>query len=223
MLKTSFYSCQKFQDNLTTRQPDYDQIMRSSKRRQLAAEPNATRKHETPSKVRPSWGKTRIPRNAPSSQPVFSRGHSFTRDKSPARAHLAKHWQHLWLLSLERLRKIQERLDYITQKRLAANFSFEEWKKRVSQWLSFVFRQSIVSCHTHHNNITQSDAFILRETSQSETSPSANLVNSSRFSLVQPLAAREQIACLGYIQTKWSRPRRESDTWTVHFWLPCHE
>jgi hypothetical protein len=103
--------------------------MRSSKRRQLAAEP--ARKHEIPSKVRPGWSKTRIPRNAPSSQPVFSRGHSFTRDKSPARAQLAKHWQHLWLLSLERMRRIQERLDYITQMKLAANFSFDEWKKRV--------------------------------------------------------------------------------------------
>ena len=105
--------------------------MRSSKRRQLATEPPATKKHETPSKMRPGWSKTRIPRNAPS-QPVFSRGHSFTRDKSPARAHLAKHWQHLWLMSLERMRRIQERLDYITQKKLAANFNFEEWKKRVS-------------------------------------------------------------------------------------------
>ena len=106
--------------------------MRSSKRRQQANEPVATKKHEIPSKTRPGYGKTRIPRNAPSSQPVFSRGHSFTRDKSPARAHLAKHWQHMWLLSLERMRRIQERLDYITQKKLAANFSFEEWRKRVS-------------------------------------------------------------------------------------------
>ena len=125
------YSQQEFQDKLATRQPEYDQIMSSSKRRQLAAESPASKKHETPSKIRP-WGKTRTPRNAPPSQPGFSRGHSFTRDKSPARAHLAKHWQHLWLVSLERMRRIQERLDYITQKKLAANFSFEEWKKRVS-------------------------------------------------------------------------------------------
>ena len=122
---------QIFQDNLTTKQPEYDQIMSSSKRRQVA-EPAVTKKHETPSKTRPGWSKTRIPRNTASSQPVFNRGHSFTRDKSPARAHLAKHWQHLWLLSLERMRRIQERLDYLIQKKLAANFSFEEWKKRVS-------------------------------------------------------------------------------------------
>jgi hypothetical protein len=105
--------------------------MSSAKRRHVA-EPAATKKHETPSKTRPGWNsRTRIPRNAQSSQPVFSRGHSFTRDRSPARAHLAKHWQHLWLLSLERMRRIQERLDYLTQKKLAANFSFDEWKKRV--------------------------------------------------------------------------------------------
>lgn len=125
--------------------------MRSSKRRQLAAEPAATRKHETPSKARPGW-KARIPRNAPGtvghSQPVFSRGHSFTRDKSPARAQLAKHWQHLWLLSLERMRRIQEKLDYITQKKLAANFSFEEWKKRVSVKLNLcLFCETYVLLH----------------------------------------------------------------------------
>ena len=113
---------------MTTRQPDYDKIMRSSKRRQPATD---SQKRDSPSKIRPAWSRTRTSRTSQSSQPVFSRGHSFTRDKSPARANLAKHWQRLWLLSLERMRRIQEKLDYITQKKLAAKFSFEEWKKRV--------------------------------------------------------------------------------------------
>lgn len=142
---------------MAKKQPNYDRLTKSIKRR--GSTPRTTEvKAATPSR-RPGPG-SRIPRASSGSPATPSRERSrdkllshspansytkekertpsFTRSSSnhhPAVSHLSKKWQHLWLLSMDRLRRLQERLERIAIKRASANFDFKEWKRRFNKWL----------------------------------------------------------------------------------------
>lgn len=141
---------------MAKKQPNYDRLTKSIKRRGSATPRVAEIKPLTPSR-RPVAG-SRIPRASGSpATPTRERSrdkllnspaNSFTREKErtpsftrsssnthPAVSHLSKKWQHLWLLSMDRLRRLQERLERISIKRASANFNFKEWKSRFNKWL----------------------------------------------------------------------------------------
>lgn len=150
----------EFQEEMAKKQPTYDKLTKSVKRRQSAVPPSQTAE---PSKSQQRRSSSKIPKLGPGSSPAgsftreksrekltpsnaftkekqrtpsFTRSGSSTRDRgSPALNHLTKKWQHLWLLAMERLRRLQEKLEYIAIRRAAEKFDFEEWKKRFSKWL----------------------------------------------------------------------------------------
>ena len=117
---------------MAKKQPNYDRLTKASKRRL-----SATKTPEIKQTPRRTATGSRIPRTSPGSvtpvtrersrDKLHSPGSSFTREKErtpsftrsgsnqhhPAVTHLSKKWQHLWLLSMERLRRLQERLDRI--------------------------------------------------------------------------------------------------------------
>ena len=121
---------------MSKKQPTYDRLTKSSKRRN-GHTPTPT---STPEAKPSRRGSSKIPKLAsPSSSfarersrekllasspasgftrekertPSFTRSGSYTRDRHPGVAHLSKRWQHLWLMSMERLRRLQERLEYL--------------------------------------------------------------------------------------------------------------
>ena len=119
-----------FQEEMAKKQPTYDRLTKSVKRRgsvvPTAAAPVTS--HATPEPKQGRRG-SKIPKLASpatsftrerSRDKLTSPGSSFTRSGSatidknhPALLHLSKRWQHLWLLSMERLRRLQEKLERI--------------------------------------------------------------------------------------------------------------
>ena len=124
-----------FQEEMAKKQPTYDRLTKSVKRRGSvapAAAASPVQAQVTPDNKQGRRG-SRIPKLTSSPASSFTRersrdkltlvtspGSSFTRSGSttldknhPALLHLSKRWQHLWLLSMERLRRLQEKLERI--------------------------------------------------------------------------------------------------------------
>lgn len=142
-----------FQEEMAKKQPTYDRLTKSVKRRSSvapAAAPAPVTPQPTPEHKQGRRG-SKIPKLASpassftrerSREKLTSPGSSFTRSGStsldknhPALLHLSKRWQHLWLLSMERLRRLQEKLERIAIRRASAKFDFIEWKNRFNKWL----------------------------------------------------------------------------------------
>lgn len=123
-----------FQEEMAKKQPTYDRLTKSVKRRGSAvpAAASPVQAQITPEHKQGRRGSSRIPKLASPATSftrersrdkltlITSPGSSFTRSGSttldknhPALLHLSKRWQHLWLLSMERLRRLQEKLERI--------------------------------------------------------------------------------------------------------------
>lgn len=121
-----------FQEEMAKKQPTYDRLTKSVKRRGSvvpAASASPVQVQVTPEHKQGRRPSSRIPKLASpatsftrerSRDKLTSPGSSFTRSGSttldknhPALLHLSKRWQHLWLLSMERLRRLQEKLERI--------------------------------------------------------------------------------------------------------------
>ena len=127
-----------FQEEMAKKQPTYDKLTKSVKRRgsvapasNAAPPPPVTSSQVTPDYKQGGRRGSKIPKLTPASpstsftrersrDKLTSPGSSFTRSGSatmdknhPALLHLSKRWQHLWLLSMERLRRLQEKLERI--------------------------------------------------------------------------------------------------------------
>ncbi|EDO37706.1 predicted protein [Nematostella vectensis] len=112
-----------FQEEMAKKQPSYDRLTKSAKRRTNGSTTRTPEVKATPS--RRGGAVSRIPRSSPAGRSAHN----------PAVSHLSKRWQHLWLLSMERLRRLQEKLERIAIKRASAKFNFPEWKSRFNKWL----------------------------------------------------------------------------------------
>lgn len=55
---------------------------------------------------------------------------------NPKVEHLSKRWQHLWLVLMNRFRRINDSLNDIRIRKAAAEFSWPEWRDRYNKWLS---------------------------------------------------------------------------------------
>ena len=43
-------------------------------------------------------------------------------------------WRNVWMLAWERQRRLQDKLNYIQELERVANFSWEDWRKRVKHF-----------------------------------------------------------------------------------------
>lgn len=75
--------------------------------------------------------------------------------KSPRVKHLYDLWRHVWMLSWERQRELHAHLAYLREKKRAENFSWDDWRKRVSRiemstYIHFIilYRVSYLGNHT---------------------------------------------------------------------------
>lgn len=69
---------------------------------------------------------------------VSTRDRKMTSQREFANAvieHLSKRWQKLWLVLLDRRRRIEERLEEIRILKASAEFNWEEWRTRYNNWL----------------------------------------------------------------------------------------
>ena len=98
-------------EKATTKQPDYDKIMKSAKK----LPGDKRRSVRTPGKAHQNGGPKEF--------------------SNPRVSQLSKRWQQLWLNLMDRMKRLQKHLDDIRIRKAAAEFNWDAWKARYKQWL----------------------------------------------------------------------------------------
>ncbi|KAL0622229.1 Dystonin [Plecturocebus cupreus] len=120
---------QTFMEEMTRKQPDVDKVTKTYKRR--AADPSSLQSH-IPVLDKGRAGRKRFP--ASSLYPTGSQTQIET--KNPRVNLLVSKWQQVWLLALERRRKLNDALDRLEELREFANFDFDIWRKKYMRWMN---------------------------------------------------------------------------------------
>ncbi|XP_059510267.1 microtubule-actin cross-linking factor 1 isoform X14 [Stegostoma tigrinum] len=111
---------QSFMEEMTRKQPDVDKVTKTYKRK--AVEPSHMRGRKPLSQMTSPPAPTAIP--------------SQTETKNPQINLLSGRWQQVWLLALERQRKLHDCLDRLEELKEFANFDFDVWRKKYMRWMN---------------------------------------------------------------------------------------
>ncbi|XP_040280539.1 microtubule-actin cross-linking factor 1 isoform X5 [Bufo bufo] len=114
---------QVFMEEMTQKQPDVDRVTKTYKRK---TDPN----HASFS------DKTRNRKPAVQSTPPVFQMPSQSENKNPRVNQLSARWQQVWLLALERQRKLNDSLDRLEELKEFANFDFDIWRKKYMRWMN---------------------------------------------------------------------------------------
>ncbi|XP_019393122.1 PREDICTED: dystonin isoform X13 [Crocodylus porosus] len=120
---------QTFMEEMTRKQPDVDKVTKTHKRK--AVELTAVHSH-IPVLDKGRAGRKRSP--TPGLYPSASQAQIET--KNPRVNLLVSKWQQVWLLALERRRKLNDALDRLEELREFANFDFDIWRKKYMRWMN---------------------------------------------------------------------------------------
>ncbi|XP_072498622.1 dystonin isoform X18 [Notamacropus eugenii] len=128
-VKTLIAEHQTFMEEMTRKQPDVDKVTKTYKRR--AADPSALQSHI------PVLDKGRAGRKrSPTSSLYPSGSQTQIETKNPRVNLLVSKWQQVWLLALERRRKLNDALDRLEELKEFANFDFDIWRKKYMRWMN---------------------------------------------------------------------------------------
>uniref|UniRef100_A0A8C3ER95 Microtubule actin crosslinking factor 1 n=1 Tax=Corvus moneduloides TaxID=1196302 RepID=A0A8C3ER95_CORMO len=108
---------QSFMEEMTRKQPDVDRVTKTYKRK--ATEPPHG----------PFIDKSR-------SNSASALGPRMSETKNPRINQLSARWQQVWLLALERQRKLNDALDRLEELKEFANFDFDVWRKKYMRWMN---------------------------------------------------------------------------------------
>ncbi|XP_036071365.1 dystonin isoform X3 [Oryzias melastigma] len=128
-IKTLIAEHQVFMEEMTRKQPDVDKITKTHKRK-AAVEPPI--QSQIPVLDKGRTGRKRSPTQtmyASTTQPPIE-------TKNPRVNLLVTKWQHVWLLALDRRRKLNDALDRLEELKEFANFDFDVWRKRYMRWMN---------------------------------------------------------------------------------------
>ncbi|XP_027500692.1 dystonin isoform X25 [Corapipo altera] len=120
---------QTFMEEMTRKQPDVDKVTKTHKRKAL--EPTPVHSH-IPVLDKGRAGRKRSP--TPGMYPSATQAQIET--KNPRVNLLVSKWQQVWLLALERRRKLNDALDRLEELREFANFDFDIWRKKYMRWMN---------------------------------------------------------------------------------------
>uniref|UniRef100_A0A8C4VF16 Dystonin n=1 Tax=Falco tinnunculus TaxID=100819 RepID=A0A8C4VF16_FALTI len=120
---------QTFMEEMTRKQPDVDKVTKTYKRKAL--EPSPVQSH-IPVLDKGRTGRKRSP--TPGIYP--SAAQTQIETKNPRVNLLVSKWQQVWLLALERRRKLNDALDRLEELREFANFDFDIWRKKYMRWMN---------------------------------------------------------------------------------------
>ncbi|XP_071663057.1 dystonin isoform X19 [Patagioenas fasciata] len=120
---------QTFMEEMTRKQPDVDKVTKTYKRKAL--EPSPVQSH-IPVLDKGRTGRKRSP--TPGIYPSAAQAQIET--KNPRVNLLVSKWQQVWLLALERRRKLNDALDRLEELREFANFDFDIWRKKYMRWMN---------------------------------------------------------------------------------------
>uniref|UniRef100_A0A671KP02 Dystonin n=1 Tax=Sinocyclocheilus anshuiensis TaxID=1608454 RepID=A0A671KP02_9TELE len=117
---------QTFMEEMTRNQPDVDKITKTHKRKATADPP-------VQSQI-PILGKGRT--RSPTQSMYTAASQAQIETKNPRVNLLVSKWQQVWLLALDRRRKLNDALDRLEELKEFANFDFDVWRKRYMRWMN---------------------------------------------------------------------------------------
>ncbi|XP_067840170.1 microtubule-actin cross-linking factor 1 isoform X9 [Heptranchias perlo] len=126
-VKTLIAEHQTFMEEMTRKQPDVDKVTKTYKRK--VAEPTQITSHI------PVIEKGRSRKRFPT-QALYSPATQTIETKNPRANLLVSKWQQVWLLALDRRRKLNDALDRLEELREFANFDFDVWRKKYMRWMN---------------------------------------------------------------------------------------
>ncbi|KAJ8250314.1 hypothetical protein COCON_G00222360 [Conger conger] len=120
---------QTFMEEMTRKQPDVDTITKTHKRKATT---------ETPIQSHiPILEKGRTARKRSPTQRMYqAAAQPQIETKNPRVNLLVSKWQQVWLLALDRRRKLNDALDRLEELKEFANFDFDVWRKRYMRWMN---------------------------------------------------------------------------------------
>ncbi|XP_009984863.1 PREDICTED: microtubule-actin cross-linking factor 1-like, partial [Tauraco erythrolophus] len=116
---------QSFMEEMTRKQPDVDRVTKTYKRK-------ATEPPHGPFIEKSRGNRKSLSQAAPPSMPIISQSET----KNPRINQLSARWQQVWLLALERQRKLNDALDRLEELKEFANFDFDVWRKKYMRWMN---------------------------------------------------------------------------------------
>ncbi|XP_073690782.1 dystonin [Garra rufa] len=128
-VKTLIAEHQTFMEEMTRKQPDVDKITKTHKRKATADPP-------VQSQI-PVLEKGRTARKRSPTQSMYTAASQVQIEtKNPRVNLLVSKWQQVWLLALDRRRKLNDALDRLEELKEFANFDFDVWRKRYMRWMN---------------------------------------------------------------------------------------
>uniref|UniRef100_A0A8B9ZIF7 Dystonin n=1 Tax=Anas platyrhynchos TaxID=8839 RepID=A0A8B9ZIF7_ANAPL len=124
---------QTFMEEMTRKQPDVDKVTKTYKRKAL--EPTPVQSH-IPVLDKGRAGSNRKSSRSPTPGIYPSAAQAQIETKNPRVNLLVSKWQQVWLLALERRRKLNDALDRLEELREFANFDFDIWRKKYMRWMN---------------------------------------------------------------------------------------
>ncbi|XP_072532164.1 microtubule-actin cross-linking factor 1 isoform X11 [Salminus brasiliensis] len=121
LLKTLITEHQVFMEEMTRKQPDVDKVTKTYKRK--PAEP-------------PSSLAERRGARKQQQQPQQQQHAVQVTGGNPRLTQLCSRWQQVWLLALDRQRKLHDALDRLEELKEFANFDFDVWRKKYMRWMN---------------------------------------------------------------------------------------
>ncbi|XP_053123970.1 microtubule-actin cross-linking factor 1 isoform X18 [Hemicordylus capensis] len=116
---------QSFMEVMTRKQPDVDRVTKTYKRK-------ATEPAHGPFTDKSRSNRKSLTQPAPPPMPILSQSEA----KNPRINQLSARWQQVWLLALERQRKLNDALDRLEELKEFANFDFDVWRKKYMRWMN---------------------------------------------------------------------------------------
>ncbi|XP_043854391.1 microtubule-actin cross-linking factor 1-like isoform X18 [Dromiciops gliroides] len=116
---------QAFMEEMTRKQPDVDRVTKTYKRK--AIEPT-----HAPFIEKSRSNRKSLSQAAPPPMPLLSQSEA----KNPRIHQLSARWQQVWLLALDRQRKLNDMLDRLEELKEFANFDFDVWRKKYMRWMN---------------------------------------------------------------------------------------
>lgn len=126
---------QAFMDDMTKRQPDVDRVTKAFQSKRQPPQPQQ-QGHPNKEKGRERHESAKSGRGTPSIPKGPARQNFEPEIKNPKAREMVDRWRNVWLLAMERQRRLQDKLNYLKELERIKNFDFDEWRKKFLAWMN---------------------------------------------------------------------------------------
>ncbi|XP_069372143.1 microtubule-actin cross-linking factor 1 isoform X24 [Paralichthys olivaceus] len=119
-LKSLITEHQTFMEEMTRKQPDVDKVTKTYKRK--PAEPHSSLSERRGARKQQQQQQQQAAMQLSGGNPRLNQ--------------LCARWQQVWLLALDRQRKLNDALDRLEELKEFANFDFDVWRKKYMRWMN---------------------------------------------------------------------------------------